>query len=1147
MTTSDISTSGTRVSLNNVELWQQFYPRNEMVVTRAGRKLFPDLEVTIEGLDQDALYTVHFHLERINNIQYHFNKNSGQWEDAGLDENTPMVMKVQHNRGGLNGSDWMKTPVSFSHVYITNTESQQKQRKIDLIRVSSMHRYQPVITVKRVGDGYEEEFRLTMTEFVVVTAYQVTQGHPPTYTASQQYGRPQPFTPAQFANSVGIQPEIEGYGTLTWLSARAGVMITPDGKTISFQEKEFCQKSIADLRTVLRVGLMLNFRATLSDLTSKQYVATSVLPIVGPQADAIFKDAHEIDLDPSLAESTHQSQRYSKILDLQTYPVVLESFSMKLISSLSLSSMYIEDGWRENKDCIEYVGERLEDLEVFIKNRAHIFEISEDEVSLMNPAVHNAVVQLASFLLRRGGVTSINDLYEFFYSHTEQWIREYIGRFYFDFTAFLKTQPFAFAVFENFVSARRNFPDFDYLGFIQTYFPAMVGSEKRHEDEHYYHQPSHHNEMGMYQQSMVMAHQSSYTPAESVARHSLSSYTPRGSSSTSSQRSGSIFGHSMEPHRQNVLTNTQMQPEPPLNYSDNFPGNSSTSEFTSSIFMDPVRREDQSLPNELQWSYNDNGGHTLLVNQEFPPFDPNQEFGAAPIPDSADFQFDDLSSYQAMSEAGPNGAEIGGQKQTVKDYTESMSLQNSHPSAPPEKTKSPVMTRPSSDRSYRDDWQLRRRDRSRRSYSDDSNSDRSRSPHERSKRNRSRDRSHRSRSHYRRNKRSRNHKRRSDSSQSDSDRSRSRSRHSRSQRSRNHKRRSDSSQSDSDRSRSRSRHSRSQRSRNHKRRSDSSHSDSDRSRSRRSHHSRSKSNRCPVHKKTSHSSHSKRDRSRSRYDRSKEKRPPSPKNYLPSDACEPLYREIANILKNKPNVGYTRKYVLTKNDIPNIAAFILPLEKRFNVTRGSGQTIISLDEARDIQVSYEEVKQHFGHIKKFFLMKLSISEKVKKNPNGSPDDFIDSPFEHIFDEIDRLIYINAVSGRSMNFVLPRGQISSPLDFMKPLEKRFKVVKQNDKNSQRIGQNIKDNYRKCITLEGWQQIHPIRQRSLSPLIDYVEQPGQSNTDVLTEKQTNRAIDLRYENKEFRKKLEQGYSNNQLVKTKKEEFTDDKKKKLQIMKW
>ncbi|EGT49643.1 hypothetical protein CAEBREN_23299 [Caenorhabditis brenneri] len=430
------------------------------------------------------------------------------------------------------------------------------------------------------------------------TPQHLAQGHPSTYTVNQQYGRPQPYTPAQFANSVGIQPEIEGYGTLTWLSARAGVMITPDGKMVSFQEKEFCQKSIADLRAVLRVGLMLNFRATLSVPTSKQYVATSVQPIVGPQADAIFKDAHEIDLDPSLAESTHQSPRYSKILEYDTYSIVLMPFAHSRRDTVQLGSIITELNQFGNQEVLEYVGSSVQKRKIFLEQRTHLLKFGHGTVTLQHPAIHNAVVQLASFLLRRGGVTSINDLYEFFCSHTEQWIGEYIGHVYSDFTAFLMTQPFAFTLFENFVSARRNFPDFDYLGFIQTYFPTMIRPEERHEDVHYYHQPSHHNEMGMYQQSMVMAHQSSYTPAESVARHSLSSYTPHGSSSTSSQRSGSIFGHSMEPRRQNVLTNTQMQPEPPLNYSDNFPRNSSTSEFTSSIFMDPVRREDQTLPND---------------------------------------------------------------------------------------------------------------------------------------------------------------------------------------------------------------------------------------------------------------------------------------------------------------------------------------------------------------------------------------------------------------------------------------------------------------------------------------------------------------------------------------------------------------------
>ncbi|CAL2034480.1 unnamed protein product [Caenorhabditis brenneri] len=157
MTSSAYSTNGTRVTLNNVDLWEKFYPTNEMVVTKPGRKLFPDLEVMIEG--------------------YHFarNENSGTggWEEIGPVKDTPAIVKKAHNRGGMVGSKWMEAPVSFSQIYITNDpDIPQKQTKKDPILVTSMLKYQPVITVKRVYDGYEDEFRLTITEFMVVTAYQ---------------------------------------------------------------------------------------------------------------------------------------------------------------------------------------------------------------------------------------------------------------------------------------------------------------------------------------------------------------------------------------------------------------------------------------------------------------------------------------------------------------------------------------------------------------------------------------------------------------------------------------------------------------------------------------------------------------------------------------------------------------------------------------------------------------------------------------------------------------------------------------------------------------------------------------------------------------------------------------------------------------
>ncbi|CAL2034477.1 unnamed protein product [Caenorhabditis brenneri] len=178
MTTSDSSPNGVRVSLHNADLWQKFYPVNEMVASKPGRKLFPELEVNIEGLDPYALYEVFLYLERVDDYKYKFikDKESGisKWEVIGhvLKNNIP-IDKRPHKNGARSGFDWMDHPVSFSSICITNDPNfdEQKHNK-KAILVSPMHKYQPVISVKRLSDGKEEEFRLTMTEFMVMTMYQ---------------------------------------------------------------------------------------------------------------------------------------------------------------------------------------------------------------------------------------------------------------------------------------------------------------------------------------------------------------------------------------------------------------------------------------------------------------------------------------------------------------------------------------------------------------------------------------------------------------------------------------------------------------------------------------------------------------------------------------------------------------------------------------------------------------------------------------------------------------------------------------------------------------------------------------------------------------------------------------------------------------
>ncbi|PIC20646.1 hypothetical protein B9Z55_025769 [Caenorhabditis nigoni] len=58
--------SGIEVTLNNADLWNKFNGPMEMIVTRKnGRKMFPTLEYSIQGLNPTAMYEVYLHMERM--------------------------------------------------------------------------------------------------------------------------------------------------------------------------------------------------------------------------------------------------------------------------------------------------------------------------------------------------------------------------------------------------------------------------------------------------------------------------------------------------------------------------------------------------------------------------------------------------------------------------------------------------------------------------------------------------------------------------------------------------------------------------------------------------------------------------------------------------------------------------------------------------------------------------------------------------------------------------------------------------------------------------------------------------------------------------------------------------------------------------
>ncbi|KAF1762043.1 hypothetical protein GCK72_010305 [Caenorhabditis remanei] len=162
------SPSGIRISLSDKKTWNEFYPKTEMIVTKKkGRVIFPHLNYNLKGMEPGTLYTVHIHLERVDHIKYKFD--AGEWQEFGKGEPVHPIKYKEHPDGARPGSHWMKETVSFSHLKITN-DAENKDNK--LILVQSMHKYRPVVTITKHGGYPGEEFRLALTEFIVVTAYQ---------------------------------------------------------------------------------------------------------------------------------------------------------------------------------------------------------------------------------------------------------------------------------------------------------------------------------------------------------------------------------------------------------------------------------------------------------------------------------------------------------------------------------------------------------------------------------------------------------------------------------------------------------------------------------------------------------------------------------------------------------------------------------------------------------------------------------------------------------------------------------------------------------------------------------------------------------------------------------------------------------------
>ncbi|XP_072134116.1 T-box transcription factor TBX18 isoform X3 [Mobula birostris] len=171
--------------LQGADLWKRFHDiGTEMIITKAGRRMFPAMRVKITGLDPHQQYYIAMDIIPVDNKRYRYVYHSSKWMVAG-NADSPVPPRVYiHPDSPASGDTWMRQVISFDKLKLTNNELDDQGHII----LHSMHKYQPRVHIIRKecgeelspvkpiprGDGVKH-FSFSETVFTTVTAYQNQQ------------------------------------------------------------------------------------------------------------------------------------------------------------------------------------------------------------------------------------------------------------------------------------------------------------------------------------------------------------------------------------------------------------------------------------------------------------------------------------------------------------------------------------------------------------------------------------------------------------------------------------------------------------------------------------------------------------------------------------------------------------------------------------------------------------------------------------------------------------------------------------------------------------------------------------------------------------------------------------------------------------
>ncbi|KAM8924640.1 T-box transcription factor TBX1-like [Pelodytes ibericus] len=169
---------GVSVSLETAGLWETFNCLGtEMIVTKAGRRMFPLFQIRLWGMDPAAEYSLLLDFLPVGDKRYRYAFHSSSWLVSGPADPAPPGRLHFHPDSPARGAHWMRQTVSFDRLKITNNAQDMRGHII----LNSMHRYQPRLHVllsdrRRGGESRADQnfvsFVFPETQFTAVTAYQ---------------------------------------------------------------------------------------------------------------------------------------------------------------------------------------------------------------------------------------------------------------------------------------------------------------------------------------------------------------------------------------------------------------------------------------------------------------------------------------------------------------------------------------------------------------------------------------------------------------------------------------------------------------------------------------------------------------------------------------------------------------------------------------------------------------------------------------------------------------------------------------------------------------------------------------------------------------------------------------------------------------